>query len=211
MIITVIFIVLTFLSTLYFYMFYYDTYNSVHKDIRTEKCPTLLIQKGDKIYLQNINEPEIPGVNPIIFDNLEDYVKVLEWQKSKGIECDVLFLKHEYDAQGNKVLKIRPDILEPSGGSQAKSSGNIDTIKDSPTKPLLQESSGLDIHDSKSKNVRIYDDSTKNYVGFDGDNQYIGIETPLDAISVDGPNVKEYDTDTTNDAKNITYNPNQIV
>lgn len=37
-----------------------------------EKCPNLLIQKDGKIYLTNTKEKEVPGVNPIVFDNLEE-------------------------------------------------------------------------------------------------------------------------------------------
>ena len=93
-------------------------------------CPNILIQKGKQIILKNTKLAEIPGVNPITFDNLEEYVEFLNWQKSQGMDCDVLYLKREYDAQGNGVYKIRPDITDPSPGSQAKSPGNIDSLDD---------------------------------------------------------------------------------
>ena len=46
----------------------------------TPSCPDILIQKGSKIYLYNSKKAKIPGVNPIEFDNLEDYVQYLDWQ-----------------------------------------------------------------------------------------------------------------------------------
>ena len=88
-------------------------------------CPNILIQKGKRIYLKNTKLAEIPGVNPITFDNLEEYVEFLNWQKSQGMDCDVLFLKHEYDAQGNGVYKIRPDVSDLNPGAQA----TLDLIK----------------------------------------------------------------------------------
>ena len=36
-----------------------------------QDCPDILIQQGSKIYLRNTKLADIPGVNPIAFDNLE--------------------------------------------------------------------------------------------------------------------------------------------
>ena len=47
-----------------------------------KSCPDLLVQKGTKIYLYNTNRAEVPGVNPITFNNLEEYTEFLDWQKS---------------------------------------------------------------------------------------------------------------------------------
>ena len=51
-----------------------STKNS-HNIIETFKsndnsCPNILIQKGNKIFLKNTRYAEIPGVNPIVFNNL---------------------------------------------------------------------------------------------------------------------------------------------
>ena len=35
------------------------------------KCPNLLIQRGTKFFLKNTNLADVPGVNPIEFNNLD--------------------------------------------------------------------------------------------------------------------------------------------
>ena len=56
-----------------------------------------MIQQGDEIYLYNSKLAKIPGVNPVKFNNLEDYVEFIDWQKSQNITCPILFLQHSYD------------------------------------------------------------------------------------------------------------------
>jgi hypothetical protein len=80
------------------------------------RCPNLLIQKNKEIYLYNTKLAEVPGVNPIKFKDLEDYNEFLNWQKSQGIRCPVLYLQKSYNTQGQSVFKIRPSIKEPQGG-----------------------------------------------------------------------------------------------
>ena len=80
------------------------------------KCQNVLVQKGAKFYLYNTSQVEVPGVNPIEFDHLEDYTEFLQWQKSQGLTCPVLYLQSAIDAQGNLVLQSRPSVSEPQGG-----------------------------------------------------------------------------------------------
>ena len=35
-------------------------------------CPNVLIKDGKRLYLYNNNRAKVPGVNPMIFDNLEE-------------------------------------------------------------------------------------------------------------------------------------------
>ena len=92
----------------------------INKDITKNsgslRCPNLLIQKNKEIYLYNTKLAEVPGVNPIKFKNLEDYNEFLDWQKSQGIRCPVLYLQKSYNTQGQSVYKIRPSVKEPQGG-----------------------------------------------------------------------------------------------
>ena len=81
-----------------------------------EKCPDVLIQKGAAFFLYNSKRANVPGVNPIRFDNLEEYVEFTEWQRSKGILCPVLYLQHAYDAQGEPVYKARPSPTNMQAG-----------------------------------------------------------------------------------------------
>ena len=105
----IIAIVAVFLLGLYYYTNYSTPFIEGFGGL---DCPNLLIQKGKKIYLKNTQKAEVPGVNPIVFKNLEEYVEFLDWQKSQNIKCPVLYLKREYDTQDNEVYRIRPDMVE---------------------------------------------------------------------------------------------------
>jgi hypothetical protein len=56
------------------------------------KCPTALINDGDKLLLYNPTLAKVPGVNPIQFNNLEDYTTYIEWQRVNNLHCPVLKL-----------------------------------------------------------------------------------------------------------------------
>lgn len=73
------------------------------------RCPNILIQHGNEIWLKNTRKAEIPGVNPIVFKNLEEYTEFVAWQRSQGIKCDALLLKSTYDPQNALVYK--PPVL----------------------------------------------------------------------------------------------------
>jgi hypothetical protein len=80
------------------------------------RCPNLLIQKGTTLYLHNTNLAPVPGVNPIRFDNLEEYIEFIEWLRGQGIKCPILFLQHSVNAQGESVYNIRPSPTDLRGG-----------------------------------------------------------------------------------------------
>jgi len=112
-----IFIIIVFLAGLYFVATYnYPKAMEGLANMNISRCPNMLIQKGTQFYLYNSNLAQIPGVNPIVFENLEDYVEFIEWQRSQGIQCPVLYLQQGYDAQGNTGYKLRPSVTEPQGG-----------------------------------------------------------------------------------------------
>ena len=79
-------------------------------------CPNILVQKGSQIYLYNSNKQIVPGVNPITFNNLEEYVQFTDWQRSVGFTCPVLYLQHTENTQGEVVYKIRPSPTDLQGG-----------------------------------------------------------------------------------------------
>ena len=102
---------------MYFYAKYSNT--SILEGIQSKekhRCPNLLVQFDSKYYLYNSKIDKVPGVNPVVFNNLEEYIDFLNWQKSVGIKCPVLYVQNTYDAQGKPVLKIRPNVCEPQGG-----------------------------------------------------------------------------------------------
>ena len=79
-------------------------------------CPNLLIKRGNKIMLLNNRKAKIPGINPIYFDNLEDYVEFTNWQRSQGIYCPVLYFNEVEDAQGNTNYRMMKAIDDPQAG-----------------------------------------------------------------------------------------------
>lgn len=132
------------------------------------RCPNLLIQKGCRIYLKNTDIAEVPGVNPIEFENLGEYVIFMNWQRRQGITCPVLFFQQSYDSQGNEVYKVQPSPTELQGGLPPSSS----------TKQQYNQNTSL-INANQ-------DNSPYNQGGaesYDPTNLYIGEKTPLDAIN----------------------------
>jgi hypothetical protein len=182
--------ILVFLIGLYFYAKCSDpnylegltnNNNSSNTGIR---CPNLLIQKGARFYLYNSKVAKVPGVNPVEFDNLEDYTEFLDWQRSQGIRCPVLYLQETYDAQGNPVYKARPSVSEPQAGlppSIASSTGDI-----------IQESTLGDSNALAYPNPTLLVDATRNdppynknsYPAYDETSYYIGTTTPLDVMDL---------------------------
>ena len=131
-------------------------------DSRDAVCPNLLIQKGKELHLIYTDKAKIPGVNPIKFNNLEDYVEFLKWQRAKGIRCPVLYFQQTYDAQNKVGYRMLPDPIEKQAGL---SSFAPQVAKEQP----LYDAN----HDDLPYNR--YD-----YAGFDAQDQYVGAYTPLD-------------------------------
>ena len=142
-----------------------------------KQCPDILIQEGSKIILKNSKLAEIPGINPIVFDNLEGYVEYLRWQKSQDIRCPVLYLQKSYNAQGESSYKIRPDILEPQGGLPPY----LPELEQAPDGKEYEASLLVD----SGRNDEPY--NTNSYPAYDPDNQYIGLEVPIDRITNERP------------------------
>jgi hypothetical protein len=153
------------------------------------RCPNLLIQKGSRFYLYNSKLAQVPGVNPIEFDNLEDYTEFLDWQRSQGIRCPVLYLQSSYDAQGNPVYKVRPSISEPQAGLPPSTAAPVGIA--SQVQPILESSLGYP--DALAyPNPTLLVDATRNdppwnkggYPAHDQTDYYVGTTTPLDVMNV---------------------------
>jgi len=155
-----------------------------------QRCPNMLIQKGSKFYLYNSNVAEVPGVNPVEFNNLEDYTEFLDWQRSQNIRCPVLYLQETYDAQGNRVYKSRPSVSEPQAGLPPSSSPPIGIASQVP--PFM-ESAMEPVGEPAYPNPTLLVDATRNdppynqgsYPAFDQTSYYIGTTTPLDMMDVE--------------------------
>lgn len=171
---------IVFLIGLYFYSCYagslegFDTLNK-------PRCPDMLVQEGSRFYLYNSKLARVPGVNPIEFETLEDYTEFLEWQRSQGIKCPVLYLQSTYDTQGDTVYKARPSVTEPQAGLPPSPAAPVGIASQVP--PTLETS-------LTSPNPTQLVDATRNdppyngqsYPAYDQTSYYVGATTPLDAM-----------------------------
>ena len=154
------------------------------------RCPNLLIQKGSRFYLYNSKLAQIPGVNPVEFNNLEDYTEFLDWQRSQNIRCPVLYLQETYDAQGNRVYKSRPSVSEPQAGLPPSSAAPVGIA--SQVTPMM-ETSLEPVGDEAYPNPTLLVDATRNdppynqnsYPAYDQTSYYIGTTTPLDQMNME--------------------------
>jgi hypothetical protein len=184
--------ILVFLIGLYFYAKGSDSKYSEGLTNNTSngpRCPNLLIQKGSRFYLYNSKVAQVPGVNPIEFENLEDYTEFLDWQRSQNIRCPVLYLQETYDAQGNRVYKSRPSVSEPQAGLPPSAAAPIGIASQVP--PIM-ESSLEPVGEPAYPNPTLLVDATRNdppynqgsYPSYDQTSYYIGTTTPLDAMNM---------------------------
>jgi hypothetical protein len=168
-VIKVLFMLILFLGGLYFYIRYTNNPKML-EGLTTNngelRCPNLLIQKGSKYYLYNSNIAQVPGVNPIEFNNLEEYTEFLEWQRGAGIRCPVLYVQNTYDAQGERVYKVRPSVTELEGGLP-------------PTTPVPLPLKFTPLVDATRSDPPYNQGS---YPAFDQSSYYVGSTTPLDQI-----------------------------
>lgn len=77
---------------------------------RKRMCGDLLVKEGNQIKLYNSNTASVPGVNPIVFNNLEEYGEFVAWMKSQNIHCPVLVLEESYNVQGDKTYTPSGDM-----------------------------------------------------------------------------------------------------
>ena len=136
--------------------------------IMPDDCPNVLIQDGKKLLLVNKNKAEIPGVNPVVFDNLDEYVQYLKWQRKQGIICPVLYFQGTYDTQGNKGFRALPDPLEPNAG--------LPSTTPPPNQPV-KISKLLDANRDNNPPM-----NSGGYPGYDENDQNLGLYTPLDKM-----------------------------
>jgi hypothetical protein len=203
-------IILTlFLIGLYFAFTYSNVKEGFELSGGSKRCPNVLIQKGSVFYLYNSKLTKIPGVNPLQFHSLDEYIEFTDWQRSQGIRCPILYLQESYDAQGNPVLKARPSPTDLNGGLQPLHLGSTDVgglHKNLGPAEIVTSNKDMVIDSSKSiadalgvqsmptarevapetKLVDAGRDSppynTNSYPSYDPMGLYSGLETPLDKM-----------------------------
>ena len=151
------------------------------------QCPNLLVQKGKHLHLIYTNKARIPGVNPIKFNNLEEYIEFLDWQRAKGIHCPVLYFQETYDAQNNKGYRMLPHIVEKQGG--------LPSVPRTASEQPLFDANRDDMPFNKN-----------SYPAFDAQDQYVGAYTPLDKIFKSNDPVSANAMDTSWGGKKFTQN-----
>lgn len=133
-----------------------------------ETCPDLLVKSGAELHLYNTKKPNKDGENPIVFKNLDDYIRHLEVQRKTGTICPVLFLQKENDAQGKDVYRARPSPFQNGAGLPI--TDNLNTPVN--TKPIA-------VKDASRENGY----NKNNYAGFDPYGLYVGRITEVDTIA----------------------------
>ena len=113
-------------------------------------CPNLLVKKGKKLHLINSKKAMIPGVNPIEFNNLEEYAEYVKWSQKVGIKCPILYYEQSYNTQGDLGYRMLNDPLNPKAGLRSdpymrKASTQLlrDSNRDDP--PFNQNNYSLDL------------------------------------------------------------------
>lgn len=188
--------ILVFLIGLYFYAKCSDPKytEALTNNTNRPRCPDMLIQKDSKFYLYNSKLARIPGVNPVEFDNLEEYTEFLDWQRSQGIRCPVLYLQETYDVQGDPVFKIRPSVSEPQAGLPPIHDTIIPRTPNYPNPTLLIDASRNDPPYNKNS-VPAYDQT----------DFYIGTTTPLDEMNHEKENMLYSDNPMDSNWKGSAY------
>ena len=97
-------------------------------------CPNLLVKKGYKLFLYNKNKPEQFGVNPRVFNDMDEYIYYIRAEKAKsGVDCPVLYLQQESNMQGQDVYRIRSGPFDLDNGVPT----TIGYSDGTPNKPLV--------------------------------------------------------------------------
>ena len=99
--------------------------------IENDRCPNLLIRSGNQLYLHNTNM-ERSNTNPLVFENLDSYLEYVKAQRAQNIQCPVLFLQEENNAQGQNVYRMRPSPVSMEGGAQTAPVKILDGSRDNP-------------------------------------------------------------------------------
>ena len=159
-------------------LYYYVNSNKLYESMENKnRCPDMLIEKDGSVFLYNSKLAIVPGVNPIQFNNLEDYAEFVQWQNSQNIHCPVLHLQYTTDTQNNDLLQVKPNIFENQGGLPAQKSTTLGQEDDE----YYEENKMLDAtkNSTPDPNIKF---NTNMYSGLDVQNQNIGLDTPLDKM-----------------------------
>lgn len=159
-----------------------EAFNPIDLGSSSSSCPDMLINTGDVLLLYNSKLPEEAGINPLPLYNLDEYINYVNMQKKKGINCPVLYLQKESNAQGQDVYNIRDNPFNPQNNNVIVSLPKKQVMMNFPPSLLANNS-------SPENPVKIGDASRQDppynkgmYAGYDPLDLYIGQYTDLDAL-----------------------------
>ena len=133
------------------------------------QCPTTMIKNGENIMIYNPKLAKIPGVNPIILNNLEDYKEYVRWQRKNNLDCPILHLEKVFDVQGSENYEIKSSYDIPNDGLNH-------------SMPVVESSVNHSKMLDASRDSSVFN---KNFLpGFDKDNQMIGHGVGSDEIII---------------------------
>ena len=104
--------------------------------------------------------------------------------------------RHSYNAQGRSVYKARPSPTELQGGLEE---GKVTENRTLAPQTLLLNA---------NRNNPPYNNN--QFPGYDPDNQYIGLSTPLDKITNEGEGISPNPMDTNQLIKQGYYKDNEV-
>ena len=134
-----------------------------------DMCPNLLIQKGSAYHLVNTKKAMIPGVNPIIFKDLGEYIEYAKWQQKMQKDCPVLYFQQTFDTQGKRGFKLLDDPLNPKNKPMSTAGQRSELLHDPNNYDELLDAT----MDNNPYNSNMY-------AGFDEQDQQVGENTILD-------------------------------
>ena len=153
------------------------------------RCPNMLIEKDGEYLLYNSNLATVPGVNPILFKKLEDYIDFIKWQNSQDINCPVLYLQYTTDTQNNDLIQVKKSIFD--NGSSISNNFNVEKYK----------------NDNKIQDANIDNNEKYNkgmFASMDTMNQNIGLNTSIDKLYHDNDGLSPNPMDTNWGGKKYT-------
>jgi len=164
------FIVFLFILCGVFYVFNMGSLKEGMSQMEKNKrmCGNLLVKEGNKVMLYNSNVAKVPGVNPIVFNTLEEYGEFVMWQDSQGFKCPVMMLEESYDTQGNKTYIPSDGIGFMGAVSDDLIQNPYEGADEKILQPLIDAS-----YDNPPYNIG-------NQPGFDPLNQQIGSYTTFE-------------------------------
>ena len=88
--------------------------------------PKMLFRQNGLLYLHSVNEPVIPGVNPLIFHTYQDYLNYCNFRQSQGIYTPVLQIQNRPTV--SNVPVIEQNVASPPSlpkGNLAPSTNDV--------------------------------------------------------------------------------------